>query len=152
VATEPGSARPDLDDLAVPEGADLIPVGVAAKLLGCSPTAVKKLAQARSPKVRGLAPGQGRNRSHQWVFVRADVEQRARLTGRAPVPPDPRADRDNMVAAYELAEEGRHREREDRLMAMVAERDRRIADLEAERDRLWDALQSLRPARREAAV
>lgn len=120
-------------------------------MLGCSPAALKKLAQTRQPKVRGLAPGQGRNRSHQWVFVRSDVEQRAALMGRTPTP-DPRADRDDLAAAYELAEEGRHQEREARLVAVVADRERRIAELEAERDRLWDALESLRPRRRELAT
>jgi hypothetical protein len=145
-------AGPDQDEGGVAEGVELVPVGVASKMLGCSPAALKKLAQTRQPKVRGLAPGQGRNRSHQWVFVRSDVEQRAALMGRTPAQPDPRADRDDLAAAYELAEQGRHQEREARLVALVAEGQRRIAELEAERDRLWDALESLRPRRRELAT
>ncbi|MDQ6616610.1 MAG: hypothetical protein M3083_18165 [Actinomycetota bacterium] len=151
---------PDEDGGGVPDGADLVAVGTAAKMLGCSTVAIKKLAQARNPKVRGLAPGQGRNHSHQWVFVRGDVEQRAILMGRSPTPAmDLRADRDNLVAAYELAEQGRHQEREDRLLAMVADGQRRIAELEAERERLWDALEhgrrqieALRPTRSVSAT
>ncbi len=136
----------------MPDGAELVPVGAAAKMLGCSPAALKKLAQARQPKVRGLAPGQGRNRSHQWVFVRGDVEQRVALMGRPVAHQDLRAEKDNLAAAYELADLGRRQEREDRLSMMVADRDRRIAELEAERDRLWDAIESLRPVRKESAT
>ena len=148
----PPESAPDQVWGGVPDGADLVPVGAAAKMLGCSPAALKKLAQARQPKVRGLAPGQGRNRSHQWVFVRGDVEQRVALMGRPVAHQDLRAEKDNLAAAYELADLGRRQEREDRLSMMVAERDRRIAELEAERDRLWDAIESLRPLRKESAT
>jgi|SRR5581483_7505260 len=57
----------------------------AARLLGITPSAVRKMVGARHPSIRGIEPNSAANPAGRWVVSLTDVEEEARRRGR-PLP------------------------------------------------------------------
>jgi hypothetical protein len=128
----------------------------AARLLGITPSAIRKMVGAQRPSIRGVAPNTGANPSGKWVVSLADVEEEARRRGRplrplAAPPPVERATAESGMSTDEVRVQLMQADLVDALRAQLAEKDSRIALLEriveekdtrlAERDERIAALQ-----------
>ena len=127
----------------------------AARLLGVTPSAIRKMVAAQRPSIRGLAPNTAANPSGKWVVARGDVEEEARRRGR-PLPqagpaPVERVAVESGLSTEEVRLQLMQADLVDALKAQLAEKEARIALLErlveekearlAERDERVAALQ-----------
>ena len=107
----------------------------AARLLGVTPSAIRKMVGAQRPSIRGIAPNTEANPSGKWMVALADVEEEARRRGRplrqaAPPPPVEPAPVDSGLSTDELRVQLMQADLVDALKAQLAEKDSRIELLE----------------------
>jgi hypothetical protein len=113
----------------------------AARLLGVTPSAIRKMVGAQRPAIRGVAPNTSANPTGKWVVSLADVEEEARRRGR-PLPqtgpaPVERGPVDSGLSTDEVRLQLMQADLVDALKAQLAEKDARIELLErivAEKD------------------
>lgn len=113
----------------------------AARLLGITPSAIRKMVGAQRPSIRGIAPNSGLNPSGKWVVSLADVEDEARRRGR-PLPqagqaPTERVSVDSGLSTDEVRLQLMQADLVDALKAQLAEKEARVELLErllAEKD------------------
>ena len=106
----------------------------AARLLGITPSAIRKMVGAQRPSIRGIAPNTAANPTGKWVVSLADVEEEARRRGR-PVPQagQPLAEPvpiERGLSTDEVRLQLMQADLVDALKAQLAEKDARIALLE----------------------
>jgi len=114
----------------------------AARLLGITPSAIRKMVGAQRPSIRGVAPNTEANPSGKWVVSLADVEEEARRRGRplqpAPAPPPiERVPAESGMSTDEVRVQLMQADLVDALRAQLAEKESRIELLErlvAEKD------------------
>ena len=136
-------------------GESMMYLSDAARLLGITPSAIRKMVGAQRPSIRGLAPNTPDNPSGKWVVSLSDVEEEARRRGRpiqaATAPPTERAPVESGLSTDEVRLQLMQADLVDALKAQLAEKDARIDLLErllaeketrlAERDERIGALQ-----------
>ena len=113
----------------------------AARLLGVTPSAIRKMVGAQRPAVRGVAPNTAANPTGKWVVSLADVEEEARRRGRplpqaGPVTVE-RAPVESGLSTDEVRLQFMQADLVDALKAQLAEKESRIEVLErllAEKD------------------
>lgn len=131
-----------------------MPVTQARQVLGVSANALKS--RVRHGSLQGWPPGEGPNRSKQWVFDWSDVARLAEERGLACPPPGAggeavdeldatRAENENLRTGYELAREAAAVARQDLTRAEVAA-------LRADNERLRRENAALRAALRQLAT
>ena len=128
----------------------------AARLLGVTPSAIRKMVGAQRPAIRGVAPHTAQNPGGKWIVSLRDVEEEARRRGRplpqaGQVPPVERTSVDTGLSTDEVRLQFMQADLVDALKAQLADKDARIALLErlvaekdtrlAERDERIAALQ-----------
>jgi len=107
----------------------------AARLLGITPSAIRKMVGAQRPSIRGVAPNTADNPTGKWVVSLRDVEEEARRRGR-PLPragdqPAPeRGPVDSGLSTDEVRLQLMQADLVDALKAQLAEKDARIELLE----------------------
>ena len=106
----------------------------AARLLGITPSAIRKMVGAQRPSIRGVAPNTPDNPSGKWVVSLADVEEEARRRGR-PLPqagqaPVERVQVESGLSTDDLRVQLMQADLVDALKAQLAEKDARIELLE----------------------
>ena len=106
----------------------------AARLLGVTPSAIRKMVGAQRPAIRGVAPNTPDNPTGKWVVSLPDVEEEARRRGR-PLPqagpaPIGRAPLDSGLSTDEVRLQLMQADLVDALKAQLAEKDARIELLE----------------------
>jgi hypothetical protein len=114
----------------------------AARLLGITPSAIRKMVAAQRPSIRGLAPNTAANPTGKWVVSLLDVEEEARRRGRplqAPAAPPPagRGPVDSGMSTDEVRVALMQADLVDALKAQLAEKESRVELLErlvAEKD------------------
>lgn len=115
----------------------------AARLLGITPSAIRKMVGAQRPSIRGVAPNSGANPTGKWVVSLTDVEEEARRRGRplhqsVPAPPPvERAPAESGLSTDELRVQLMQADLVDALKAQLAEKEARVELLErlvAEKD------------------
>ena len=114
----------------------------AARLLGVTPSAIRKMVGAQRPAIRGIAPNTEGNPSGKWMVALADVEEEARRRGRplrqaAPPLPVERTPLDSGLSTDEVRVQLMQADLVDALKAQLAEKESRIELLErlvAEKD------------------
>jgi len=107
----------------------------AARLLGITPSAIRKMVAAQRPSIRGLAPNTEVNPTGKWVVSLVDVEEEARRRGRplrsaAAPPPAERGPVDSGMSTDEVRVQLMQADLVDALKAQLAEKDSRIELLE----------------------
>jgi len=106
----------------------------AARLLGITPSAIRKMVGAQRPSIRGVAPNTPDNPSGKWVVSLSDVEEEARRRGRPLQPVAPplieRAPPDSGMSTDDLRVQLMQADLVDALKAQLAEKDARIELLE----------------------
>jgi hypothetical protein len=106
----------------------------AARLLGITGSAIRKMATAQRPSIRGLKPNTALNPSGRWMVSLADVEEEARRRGRplpqAGQPPVERAPVESGLSTDEVRLQLMQGDLLDALKAQLAEKEARIALLE----------------------
>jgi hypothetical protein len=107
----------------------------AARLLGITPSAIRKMVGAQRPSIRGVAPNTEANPTGKWVVSLADVEEEARRRGRPlqPVPAPPPVERvpaESGMSTDEVRVQLMQADLVDALKAQLAEKDSRIEVLE----------------------
>jgi hypothetical protein len=106
----------------------------AARLLGITPSAIRKMVGAQRPSIRGVAPNTGDNPSGKWVVSLSDVEAEARRRGRplptAPPLPGERIAGDSGLSTDELRLQLMQADLVDALKAQLAEKEARVELLE----------------------
>jgi len=114
----------------------------AARLLGITPSAIRKMVGAQRPSIRGRAPNTDANPSGKWVVSLSDVEEEARRRGR-PLQPGParppieRVPPESGMSTDEVRVQLMQADLVDALRAQLAEKESRIEVLErllAEKD------------------
>jgi hypothetical protein len=113
----------------------------AARLLGVTPSAIRKMVGAQRPAIRGVAPNTADNPTGKWVVSLADVEEEARRRGR-PLPqagqaPVERAPVESGMSTDEVRLQLMQADLVDALKAQLAEKESRVELLErlvAEKD------------------
>ena len=113
----------------------------AARLLGITPSAIRKMVGAQRPSIRGLAPNTADNPTGKWVVSLRDVEDEARRRGR-PLPqagpaPVERTPADSGLSTDEVRLQLMQADLVDALRAQLAEKEARVELLErlvAEKD------------------
>jgi hypothetical protein len=113
----------------------------AARLLGVTPSAIRKMVGAQRPAIRGVAPNTPDNPTGKWVVSLADVEEEARRRGR-PLPQTgppavERAAIDSGMTTDEVRLQLMQADLVDALKAQLAEKESRVELLErlvAEKD------------------
>jgi hypothetical protein len=112
----------------------------AARLLGITPSAIRKMVGAQRPAIRGLAPNTPDNPTGKWVVSLADVEEEARRRGR-PLPQagqvTERAPVESGMSTDEVRLQLMQADLVDALKAQLAEKESRVELLErlvAEKD------------------
>jgi hypothetical protein len=114
----------------------------AARLLGITPSAIRKMVAAQRPSIRGLAPNTDANPTGKWVVSLVDVEEEARRRGRplqsaATPAPTERGPVESGMSTDEVRVQLMQADLVDALKAQLAEKDSRIELLErlvAEKD------------------
>jgi hypothetical protein len=107
----------------------------AARLLGITPSAIRKMVGAQRPSIRGLGPNTEANPSGKWVVSLRDVEEEARRRGRplqpvAAPPPLERAPAESGMSTDEVRVQLMQADLVDALRAQLAEKESRIEVLE----------------------
>src|SRR5688572_18048386 len=113
----------------------------AARLLGVTPSAIRKMVGAQRPAIRGVAPNTPDNPTGKWVVSLADVEEEARRRGRSlPQTGPPAVERaaiDSGMTTDEVRLQLMQADLVDALKAQLAEKESRVELLErlvAEKD------------------
>ena len=114
----------------------------AARLLGVTPSAIRKMVGAQRPAIRGVAPNTPDNPTGKWVVSLADVEEEARRRGRplpqaGQAPPGERVAVDSGLSTDEVRLQLMQADLVDALKAQLAEKESRVELLErlvAEKD------------------
>jgi len=107
----------------------------AARLLGITPSAIRKMVGTDRPSIRGIAPNTTLNPSGKWVVSLSDVEEEARRRGRplpqaGQLPPVERVTVDSGMSTDEVRLQLMQADLVDALKAQMAEKDARIELLE----------------------
>ena len=107
----------------------------AARLLGVTPSAIRKMVGVQRPSIRGVAPNTAANPTGKWVVSLTDVEEEARRRGRplpqaAPAPSVGRGPIDSGLSTDEVRLQLMQADLVDALKAQLAEKDARLELLE----------------------
>jgi hypothetical protein len=105
----------------------------AARLLGVTPSAIRKMVGAQRPSIRGIPPNTAANPSGRWVVSLSDVEEEARRRGRPLPQAGPVVERaavDSGLSTDEVRVQLMQADLVDALKAQLAEKDGRIELLE----------------------